>query len=257
MNNKILIFSNAFFLGAAIFLGCINRTTVPPISKKKCSDCMEYNNVKPASKLDVNLLKAMTLNYQTDPTTGNIDHNKTRSVWISLEKLKQFVYEIESKTCDCDTSKLGVRVYFGVYPNDVDWQQATNPIGFWQDLNNPNASDGDFRGQVIAKNQTLGLPPVNNYAGITTIFMVPTINSSNINWDFDPADNPNGCKGGYNIKKFYTQIDSAKFNNRAVFKTTSAGISVTALSATNHGDACPPPIRGCQPLGSFSGFDHQ
>lgn len=256
MNNKILILTNLIFLSAALFFACDNSVPKAPVSKKKCTDCMEYNDVKTASKLDVNLLKAMTLNYQTDPVTGRIDLNKTRSVWISLEKLKQFVYEIESKTCDCDTSKLGVRVYFGVYPNDVDWQQSTNPNGFWKDLNNPNAPDGDFRAQIIAKNQTLGQAARNTYAGITTIFMVPTINSGNVNWDFDPADNPNGCKGGYNIKRFYSLVDSVKFENPAIYKSNSAGIGITALSATNHGDACPPPVRGCQQLGSFSGFDH-
>lgn len=232
----------SFFIGR--YSLAVNKEIIAgTIDTAKCGPCMAYNNVKTASKLDVNLLKAMTRNYQLGPN----GMNNTRSVWLSLEKLKQFIYEVESKTCNCPGS-LGVRVYFGNYPADADW---INPAGFKDDLNNPNAPDGDFRARVTSNSSAPNL-----YAGITSIFMVPTIYDGSKNIDFDPADNPNGCKGGYNTEKFIQMaggVDS--FNNPNIYLHKKMGISVTALSATNHGDACPPPINGCPGLGSYAAFN--
>lgn len=257
---QVLIFTNILLLAVATFFGYKYfqpATEKVAVSKAKCTDCMEYNNVKMASTLDVNLLRAMTLNYQKD-ATGTIDHSKTRSVWISLEKMKQFIYEIESKTCNCPDQKLGVRVYFGVYPADQYW---TTSNGFKSDLNNPNHSDGDFHAAILSKFTT------NEYANRATIFMVPTMNNGQANIDFDPNRMLPGCKPGYDTTFFQSlAIKSGKLNNKEFLKgfndpnyftTTSLGTSVTALSATNHGDACPPPIANCQAAGSYSGFDHQ
>ena len=220
---------------------------VNTIDKSKCAPCMEYNNVKQSSTLDLNLIRAMTRNYQL----GANGLGKTKSVWLSLEKLQQFIYEIQSKTCDCSAnSKLGARFYFGDYPDDLDWQ---NPAGFKDDLNNPSANEGDFRARVAVNG-------INPYAKITSIIIVPTIFDGNNNVDFDPADNPNGCKGGYNTRKFIERAGSVeKFNNASVYLHNKLGISITALSATNHGDACPPPPPsggGCPANGSYVEFDH-
>lgn len=232
-----------FFLGSCDFFTGNKALDL----KSRCSSCMEYNNIRPASKLDVNLLRAMTHNFQNSAVTSD-DNNKskTRSVWLSLEKLKQFVYEVESKTCDCDSAQLGVRVYFGEYPEDIDWQN-----GFQSDLSNPNAPDGNFRSTVL---DTTGM---NTYAKRATIFMVPTINSGRGNQDFDPADKDRNCKGGYDVRKFYEAAGGVeKYNNSGTWLHKALGVSVTALSATNHGDACPPPSGGCVTKGSFADFDH-
>lgn len=223
----------------------INIGIVPVVTDTtKCGPCMAYNNVKPSSKLDLNLLRAVTYNYQT----GSNGIGKTKSVWLSLEKIQQFIYDIQSKSCICgDSSKLGVRFYFGDYPAlDLDW---TN--GFKNDLNNPNAPEGDFRAKTLLNGN-------NTYAGITSIFLVPTIFDGSKNVDFDPADNANQCNG-YDTAKFIAQVGSDKFNSTSWYLHNSLGISVTALSATNHGDACPPLPPGgggCPAKGSYTGFDH-
>jgi hypothetical protein len=243
----LAIAAASFFIGR--YSLAVNKEIISgTIDTAKCGPCMAYNNVKTISKLDVNLLKAMTHNYQLGPN-GMINPGNTRSVWLSLEKLKQFIYEVESKTCNCPGS-LGVRVYFGNYPADADW---INPAGFKDDLNNPSAPDGDFRARVASSGTNL-------YAGITTIFMVPTIFDGSKNIDFDPADNPNGCNGGYNTEKFIQAaggVDS--FNNPNIYLHKKLGIGVTALSATNHGDACPPLPPGgggCPAIGSYAAFNH-
>ena len=53
-----------------------------------------------------------------------------RSVWFSLETLKQFLWEIESKstTCKgCETLNLGVRIYYGEYPVPTDPNDTAFP----------------------------------------------------------------------------------------------------------------------------------
>lgn len=217
------------------------------IDKKRCSDCMDYNNQRPSSKLDFNLLRTMASNYQNDPTTAASNPGKTRSVWISLEKLKQFVYDIESKTCSCPDNKLGVRIYFAKYPPNSAW---TSPTAFKNDLNNPQASEGDFLSTIITKYGS------NAYQNINTIFMVPTINTGNGNFDFDPADTTWRCTGGYDITRFMKRISGKEFNSFNYFSVNSLGISVTALSATNHGDACPPPPSGGSCLSEGAYFDY-
>jgi hypothetical protein len=235
---KVLIFTNILFLGVAVFFGlgsCNNtgKTDIPPVDKTKCTSCTGYNDVGNTSTLDYNLVRAMVYNYQSDPSIKNSATPKTRSVWLSLEKLKQFVYQIESKTCGCD-SALGVRVYFAQYPPDTDW---TSTAGFKNDLDNASNS---FRSQIFTK-YSVATGGNNPYALLNTIVMVPTMRSGGRNIDFDPNDNPNGCATpGYNVSK-YGKIESLE-KTATQFLHTSFGSSITALSATNHGDACPPPI---------------
>lgn len=254
---KWSLFLNIILSAIIIFIGCKSISNTPfKVDKKKCSTCMEYNNVKKPSTLDLNLLRAMTYNYQVP--NGVVDNVKTRSVWLSLDKLKQFIYEIESKTCDCPEQKLGVRVYFGVYPADHEWV-SSNPNGFWNDLDNPNHSDGKFRDSVLQKSST----HTNDYANRLSIFMVPTMYDGNRNVDFDPNNMLNGCKPGYNIELFKANTlksgkikENDQFDNPAWFTKNAMGTSVTALSATNHGDMCPPPYNNCQNEGSYDGFDN-
>jgi len=243
---KVLIFTNILFLGVAVFFGLNScndsgkNEENAKVDTAKCTTCMAYNDVGNASQLDKNLVEAMTYYYQTDPTVTGTNFKKTRSVWISLEKLKQFIYQVESKTCDCKGG-LGVRVYFAKYPPDADW---ISPNGFRGDLNNPQKDN--FRAGLLSRYVTSQNP----YDQINTIVMVPTIEQGGKNFDFDPADAANGCKGGYSTKyRTGSEKDSMNYILHNAF-----GSSITALSATNHGDACPPPIPGCKPEGAA--FDH-
>jgi hypothetical protein len=227
---KVLITTNILFLGAAIFFGvgsCNDRTKtgVTTADTTKCTTCMEYNKVNIDNHLDFNLLRTMAYNFQSN----SINNGKTRSVWFSLEKLKRFIYQIESETCKCD-SMLGVRIYFSNYPDDNDWTGT-----FANDL------DRGFRSGIVAVNG------YNAYAQINTLFMVPTTNEKGVNYDFDPAQS--GCTKWYK-KEYGTMADTGLYLN-------NASTQVTALMATNHGDACPPLPPGktkCPDEGAY--FDY-
>jgi hypothetical protein len=195
-------------LAIVILQGC-NTVTTPRTSatdSTKCGPCMAYNNVKPTkSQLELNLLKTMAFNYQNPiPTT------QTRSVWFSLETLKDFIHQIESKTCNTCTGNLGIRFYFGQYPN------VTGPGATYSDLISVDAG----------------------YAGIQTLFMVPTIDQGTYHYDFDPAKS---CERYKELA-----MDTSGFY-------PPGGATVTALMAQNHGDACPPPPSGmsCPAIGAF------
>jgi hypothetical protein len=87
-----------------------------------------------------------------------------RSVWFSLDRLKNFIWHVEKANCDsgCNEASLGLRIYFAKYP----------------DLNNTNYT---------------GLKDVpKNYSNHHTLFMVPTYqNEKGYNVDFYPA---RGCR---------------------------------------------------------------
>lgn len=199
-------------LAAAGFFGfkynqILNIGIAPSITDTtRCGPCIAYNNVKPVkSQLELNLLKTMAFNYQNP-----IPANETRSVWFSLETLKDFIHQIEVKTCNTCTGNLGIRFYNARYP-------TTGPSASYTDLTNVDAG----------------------YAGIHTLFMVPTIDVGNNHYDFDPAVSCERYK--------LNPMDSLGIY-------PPGGITVTALMAQNHGDACPPvppPATKCPDVGAF------
>jgi hypothetical protein len=193
----------------------------------KCGPCMAYNNSpQDESKLDLNLLKTMAFNYQK-----SIAVTETRSVWFSLETIKKFVYQIETKSCNTCTGNLGVRIYYGRYPVVSDWSIFSHLNGL--DLSVKSKNGG-----------------INNYGNIHTIFMVPTIDKPDgYHHDFDPAG-PAGCDS-YNTKTYIKMSeDTAAI---PAYTLSQFGSSVTALMAQNHGDACPPlpPAGSCPAIGAF------
>jgi hypothetical protein len=95
-----------------------------------------------------------------------IDFADTRSVWFSLATLKSFIAEIENKVCNspCNTGNLdlGVRFYFGDYP-DSNY------------MTNKGNEDYATVKSTYGKHQT--------------IFLVPTyMDDSKAQVDFDPRD---------------------------------------------------------------------
>jgi hypothetical protein len=96
-----------------------------------------------------------------------INFADTRSVWFSLDKLKSFIAEIENKVCSsqCNTGNLdlGVRFYFGDYP-DADYM-----------TNNGNEDYATVK---------------STYGKHQTIFLVPTYRDQDrgAQVDFDPRD---------------------------------------------------------------------
>jgi hypothetical protein len=247
MNNKFLLLTTIVFFGGTIFFGyhyfkkrVINPDLKPDISKQKCTDCAEYNNVSTDTKLgklDFNLAQTLAHNFKNQSGALPTD---TRSVWFPIETIKQFIYSIENKSCNCSDS-LGIRIYFGKYPQQPGWQVFSNDLseletGVRQKYNGNNA-----------------------YTSINTLFMVPTIKQAGINQDFDPADVAYGCKGGYDsvrITRYLEVGKKATWRNVLQFQNRVSGATITALTAQNHGEACPPPPNGqaCPATGAY--FDN-
>ncbi len=92
----------------------------------------------------------------------------SRNIWFSLDRLKNFIWHIEEQYCKngCADS-LGLRIYFGRYPNLVEHTDGSE----------------------------LGLDNVpKEYSNRLTLFMVPTYkkdNGSNLYYDFHPGGT--GC----------------------------------------------------------------
>jgi hypothetical protein len=208
---------------------------VETIDKSKCAPCSKYNDAGTAATLEVNLLKTMAHNFRT--RTG-ANPSETRSVWFSLETIKNFIYQIESKSCNCDY-ELGIRIYNGQYPDDPSWLTPFGP------------ELGGLRNTVMGKFNN-----INEYRKINTVFMVPTHKINSINYDFDPNDSTNTCNSksiNYNGKY---KIDG-KDTLPNIFSTQRSGNSVTGLMAQNHGDACPPippNTQKCPDTGAFFDF---
>jgi hypothetical protein len=222
--NKILLAVTVLSISSTLFFAyryfSIKNTGIiqDPISKTRCAACSEYNNTGlPASKLKMNLVKTMAYSYQNP-----ISPSETRSVWFSIETIKSFIYNIEHNACGC-TGNLGLRIYYGRYPSPTLWNNFGNDLGTVQ----------------------------SSYAGIHTVFMVPTINVAGKNHDFDPADVSMRCNPGYN-----SSYGIAKDTTLA-FQLNSGSGSITALMAQNHGDACPPVPTGmghCPDNGAYFDF---
>jgi len=145
------------------------QPNVTPSFQTPCSTCYASDCSVPFDGIDAGLAKLLVSNYH-DHHLAAINQNcstvpsggDSRSVWFSLERVKRFIYQIESKACNmCNNEKpaLGIRIYFGEYPTDAT--QA---------------------------------PDINaDYLGLHTLLMVPTYDDGVSNRDFDPAYINEGC----------------------------------------------------------------
>jgi hypothetical protein len=172
------------------------------------SICMDYSN--PITKfelLDHTILQGMANHYNTNmqnqlnfPSTSGAD---TRSLWLPLEKLKQFIWEIETNCCRSGCAimpNLGIRIYYGRYT-----QQAITDFGLRSD-----------------------------YLDRHTLFMTPTFDApdgtnTNYHYDFDPRYWAKDC----------TPLTLTKAIDSGLVKL-SPGIIALAITSQNHGELCPP-----------------
>ena len=241
---KILITTNAVFIGIIIFLGC-NKTDLTAAgdkagissnksavstqidTKTPCPGCYEYTDVG-FKGVSTQTAFTMSNNYKTiNQPLLQIDEaiDDANSIWFSLESLKNFIWKIEEAACknNCrNTLGLGLRLYYARYPVSLD--------GY----------DGDF--------DELSTDFVQHH----TLFIVPTFQdagNSQVHWDFDPwhwGDNP--CKpismaqwfnsGPVPGHKPFGDDKSLIFsiNEDQYFR----GPNGTLSSVMNHGDLIPP-----------------
>ncbi|HZV71022.1 MAG TPA: hypothetical protein VFG10_15815 [Saprospiraceae bacterium] len=141
-------------------------------------------------------------------TGMNFGKNDAISCWFPMDDIKQFIWFTESQMCrfSCsDTVQLGIRFYYGIYPDNVHTQKD------YPDLN--------------------GLPQ--SFSNRHTLFMIPMYKNQRGKWiEFDPSaiqkncDLPRGIDTS-NIKPFILSLRNANGDGHD--------------DANNHGGLRPPP----------------
>ncbi len=208
---KLLIITNICTL-TFLYLTAFKQKSPEGKSGKQpgvfCEPCNNANVMIPLDGLiDLNTANEMANLYKL--TAGK----DARTIWFSMGTLKRFLWLIEKKSCGLciDKEKLGVRIYYGRYP------------------------------QNFGTNQNYANIP-GTYGGKHTLFMVPTYNNGGINIDFNPAHkdscrpmaikNIPGTGGDYLI----LSPNARMYTNNSVTNTPSDVIQ-------NHGDLMPPPAN--------------
>jgi hypothetical protein len=215
---KILLTTNVI-TGLALVMTLFTACPAKPVSEKISNTCT------PCKMSTADAYKPLTGQYVIDLISNYRDHqwnyissnpsftaapavgHDARSVWFSLNRLKDFIATIESyvekdTTTGCGghhcERELGIRIYFGAYG-------PTHAV--------PNPS----------------------YAGKHTLVMIPTyrdfsqLNTPNENVDFDPRY-MNAC--GLPVGN----IDTASM---------TALIPTLEIDGMNHGTIVPPPDMAC------------
>jgi hypothetical protein len=166
-----LIVSNVLTIGGVMYL--IAKPQDPNVVI--VDDCSNIQTDNPA-RLSAGMAKALVTNYKNNQLavinqSGPQGSSDARSAWLSLSAMKKFICELEKTSLEnlnMDASQLGVRIYYGAYPQ-------AGAAGDWSSFPS-TLPDGT---------------PTTNYAGKHTIVMVPTYNTVNamgvnVNVDFDP-----------------------------------------------------------------------
>jgi hypothetical protein len=191
--NKFLTITSVLLLAVSGYLGFEVyqlRHPQPPINKSKLaantcpSMSYDYSHSSFEGIINYETAKGLFDNYNKDKKGMFVYNGKeevlvpgedSKSVWFSLDRLKNFIWHIENQNCEnpnhC-TDSLGLRIYFGRYPDLYHHQSVTE-----EGLNN------------VPK----------EYSFRHTLFMVPTYKDENtgIYRDFYPGGKD--CRTALNL----------------------------------------------------------
>lgn len=232
---KFLITTNILLAGllAWFFInGNISLNKTPASECSTCSNiCADYSGTS-FHKLETEMLDSISSNYKqsvigASSTNSKIAKTDASNIWFSLDTLKRFIWEIESKTCGiaCGKEKkdfnLGIRIYYARYPDSTR-------LNRYPDLTN--------------------VP--NFFGNCHTLFMVPTYDFNDPKYglqhmDFDPGSKFNSadCKFPL-IETLPTAMVLMKHSPLAPPPPTGNN-----NTAQNHGGLCPPLV--CEPGTAF------
>ena len=176
--------------------------------------CSNYSNTQ-KSELKVDIIHKMTDLYQ-----NNTSIKDAHAIRLDLTTLKAFLYhiEIEAKKNNVPSQDLGVRIYFGRYPDKTTWNTDYN-----RDLS------------IFLNN-----PITEQYEGKQTVLMIPTKKNGSNHDDFDPFNynTYNGFPQSY-TNPLSSEYDGAQLMFVLPITPTSTG------AAQNHGQMYPPyPMTG-------------
>jgi hypothetical protein len=228
---NVLFVTNVVFLGIILFMSCnkADLATAPAVIQP-CNPCTDHTKTG-FTGITANRAKSMFNDYRTmnqpllQIAEGNDDANR---IWFSLENLKNFIWKVEQEVCKHPCArplKLGIRIYYGRYPAD---------------MNVPGLTD---------------LP--DEYAQHHTLFMVPTYQDAvndNIQWDFDPLHWGNSTCMPTPLVDLFKNISPAGIpfgNQESMFFSIAekqycknADGSISQWGIMNHGNMNPPPPPG-------------
>jgi len=136
---KLLIITNVIWVCIFYFKCCTPEPKPEPVSCNTISS--NYSGVRTSgriSPIEANIMADLYYAHHYPDYNKRIGEYAgvdgqdldARSVWFSLETLKQFLWEIESKsaTCTgCEKLNLGLRIYYGEYPVPTDPNDRTFP----------------------------------------------------------------------------------------------------------------------------------
>jgi hypothetical protein len=179
--------------------------------------CEDFSLETP-STLETRVISDMVEQYRTKQLPAinaamGVGQEDAHSVWFDLKTLKKFIYHIEQnvqKEDPANTNKLGLRLYYAAYPNDMASRE---------DLR-------DVDGTYIQKH---------------TVVMIPTIFNSTVgNVDFNPLDPT--TYGGYISQKKSNDVNNPTdlLPYQAAGYTPMALSNTQRVSARNHGSLIPP-----------------
>jgi hypothetical protein len=224
---KFLTASTLLLLAFSGYLGyTLYKIKHPPAPAQICPVSYDYNNGDPVGIINYETAQALYENYQNDrgkafisghDATGKLDGfiPDTKSVWFSLDRLKNFIWHIENQNCSkpCHDT-LGLRIYFAKYP----------------DLSK------------LSDQNLLGLDEVpKEYSNQHTLFMVPTYKGKD-GYDYDFYPDGKDCR---------TPIDKSPLIEvgQGEIKTMTHALSPiflfdlntgTTSGSQNHGGLVPP-----------------
>lgn len=228
--NKFLAAGTVLLLTLSGYLGYrvikLKEALDTEIKKHEPGLCLSYDYSKGDFEGIINYETAQALaeNYKNDKAkawitteaqTGMasfIAEEDTRSVWFSLDRLKNFIWHIEKQNCDSGCNEtLGLRIYYAKYP----------------DFKKPNP-DQRLLGLI-------GLPP--EYSNHHTLFMVPTYqNEKGDNVDFSPGV----CRAGFDKTPLIEIKGGTDLNLKTHRIDPQIFLMGTAPDAQNHGGLIPP-----------------
>ncbi|HMI07276.1 MAG TPA: hypothetical protein VK528_07005 [Flavobacterium sp.] len=197
-----------------------------PVAIDTTSICMDFNTYKP-STLSTGLVSDMVSIYRrtqgdaienasTNPVT-----NDARSIWFDLDTIKKFIYHIEKGVHQSkvyNAQKLGLRLYYASYPDKSTWN---------------NDSYKDLAG-------LLGDPITEQYEKKHTLVILPTIQVSGEEYDFNPFEDNTYTAG----LPHYTNGVPENQQLTPIMAITGSGSDKDAAkpqsTARNHGQLVPP-----------------
>lgn len=200
------------------------------------SVCMDYKDLNP-STLKTGLIGDMVHIYRNNQlnyiNSSGVTNDDAYSIWFDLDTIKKFIYHIEKgveqNTANTDKNRLGIRFYYAAYPEKSKWilPQYSDLSGFLTD------------------------PKTQNYDLKHTLVLLPTINVSGNDLDFNPfvkstytSGLPKYVRPLNNVQE-PVEIDTTAAAKVELFALTPAQdaanpIPPDEIKARNHGAIYPP-----------------